>query len=447
MKRVNLFVFFLLAASTIYAQVTVVPAPRKGFEKRIREHIADHKVIDTHEHLMNPENIKNSGMLDFTLLFHHYADDDIKSSGMSKPEFNALLTEDLTVKQKWEKMGPYYDKSFNTTYNRVIPVVTRDLFGISEINSNTIEELSEKIRKAYDSDWFHHVLKEECNIAYILNDTRDRSFGDKSMFRYVRRFGYYTIDTKEDLEKIEKNRETSINSLEDLEKALNDEFAEAMEEEFLAVKVGVAYARPLNFEDVNKETAERVFNQLKHGTRKEIPFEEAKPLSDYMMHRTIELARKYNKPIQIHTGLQAGDGNYIENSNPTHLANLFLQYRDVNFILFHGGYPFGGELASLAKNFRNVYIDLCWLYIISPGFSERYLHEWLETVPANKIMGFGGDYHNVENVYGHLLFAKEVIGNVLTEKVKSRYFSEEEAKKIASMLLYENAVNFFKLNE
>jgi len=44
-----------------------------------------------------------------------------------------------------------------------------------------------------------------------------------------------------------------------------------------------------------------------------------------------------------------------------------------------------------------------------------------------------------------LLFAKEVIGNVLIEKVKNRYLSEKEANKIASMLLYENAVNFFQL--
>jgi len=117
----------------------------------------------------------------------------------------------------------------------------------------------------------------------------------------------------------------------------------------------------------------------------------------------------------------------------------------VKFVLFHGGYPYGGELASLAKNFRNVYIDLCWLYIISPSYSERYLHEWLETIPANKIMAFGGDYHNVENVYGHLLFAKEVIGNVLIDKVQMKYFSEEEALKIAKMMLHDNAVNLFQL--
>jgi len=46
-----------------------------------------------------------------------------------------------------------------------------------------------------------------------------------------------------------------------------------------------------------------------------------------------------------------------------------------------------------------------------------------------------------------LLFAKEVIGNVLIEKVEDGYFSENEAKKIATMLLYENAVDFFDLGK
>jgi hypothetical protein len=42
---------------------------------------------------------------------------------------------------------------------------------------------------------------------------------------------------------------------------------------------------------------------------------------------------------------------------------------------------------------------------------------------------FGGDYGNVENVLGNH-FAKQIIANVLVDKVKDGYFSEAEAKKI-----------------
>jgi len=88
---------------------------------------------------------------------------------------------------------------------------------------------------------------------------------------------------------------------------------------------------------------------------------------------------------------------------------------------------------------------MCWMYIISPSYSERFLHEWLETVPANKIMAFGGDYFNVEGVYSHLLFAKQVVSNVLTQKVKDGYFTEDEALKTARMILHDNAIQILNL--
>jgi len=164
-----------------------------------------------------------------------------------------------------------------------------------------------------------------------------------------------------------------------------------------------------------------------------------------MMHQVLDLAKEFDLPVQIHTGLQAGNGNDITNSNPTHLINLFMEYPEVNFCLFHSSYPYGGELSVLAKNFPNVFIDMCWTPVISPSYSIRYLNEWLETVPANKIMVFGGDYSVVELVYAHSVFARRIVAKVLIDKVKTGYFSEEEAKYIALKLLRENALEIFKL--
>jgi len=348
------------------------------------------------------------------------------------------------VMEKWNAIKPHWENSKNTAYNRVVLLTIKELFGIDKLDETTVELLSSKIREAYKTDWFNYVVEEKCKADFVIVDGNDRSYGDPAKFRYVQRFGYYGFSSKKDFENLAKQNGMKIQSVDDLTASLEKDFQKAVEKGFVAVKNGTAYSRTQFYDDVNKETAQKVFTKIQNSENP-LPFDVVKPLSDYMWHRTIELARKYNKPIQIHTGLQAGDGNYIENSNPALLANLFLKYRDVKFILFHGGYPYGGELASLAKNFQNVYIDLCWLYIISPSYSERYLHEWLETVPANKIMAFGGDYHNIENVYGHLLFAKEIVANVLIEKVNDGYFSEEEAIKFANMMLHDNAVNLFKL--
>lgn len=445
MKKLLSIAFLLLTIIALHAQVQVRELPRKGFEQRIRACLNTMKIVDTHEHLESQKGISGSPMCDFMLLLHQYSDDDIKSAGMSKPTFAKLLKDSLTVMQKWGILKPYWEKSFNTSYNRAVLLTADSLFGIKNIDETTVTELSERIKKSYQTDWYTTILKEKCNIEFLINDGTDRSFGDSSMMRYTQHFYYTQINTKKKIDLLSKEFGNPILSVEDLVHALNREFDKRMKTGFTCVKISDAYFRSLYFEDVSKEKAEEVFDLVLNSQGNEIPIETIKPLSDYMMHRILDLALRYHKPVQIHTGLQAGDGNYIMNSNPALLANLFLKYRDVQFALFHGGYPYGSELASLAKNFQNVYIDLCWLYIISPSYSERYLHEWLETVPASKIMGFGGDYENVENIYGHLLFARQIVSNVLSAKVKDGYFTEEEAIRVAKMMMHDNAVELFGL--
>jgi predicted TIM-barrel fold metal-dependent hydrolase len=437
----SFFTFFL------NAQVHIRPLPSPGFEKRIKQFIDSMPVVDTHEHLLNPQKIKQNSSLDFMLLLHHYSSGDIASAGMPGNTFKILLKDSLGVKEKWQILKPYWEASQNTAYNRVALLAAEKLFGINDLNESTVVTLSDKIQKAYQTDWFNKVLVEKCNIKYFIQDDWDhnRTFSNERI-RYVDKFDdFIQINSKRNINAIASQENLKIETLDDLVNALADAITVAKKNGIVGVKTTLAYSRILLYEDVKKEIAEKVFNSIMNpGGNRNLSFSDVKPLQDYMMHRIIENTGKNNLPMVFHTGLVGGRNN-IENTNPSHMVNLFVKYPDVNFVLYHGSYPFGGQLAALAKNFRNVYIDMCWLYVISPSYSERYLHEWLETVPASKIMAFGGDYNNIENVYGHLLFAKQIITRVLTAKVKDGYFSESEAKKIASMILHDNAKRFYKL--
>ena len=451
MKKISSFAFAMILLLSIQAQVRIKPLPQPGYEQRISDFISKMKVVDTHEHLASPATYNKNGKNDFMLLLYHYAAEDIRSAGMSKQSFARLLTDSLTVMEKWLALKPYWEGASNTAYNRAALLTADKLFGINAIDGTTVEELSAKIKKAYQTDWYPQVLVNRCNLEYIVMDSEDRSFGDPKMFRYVKRFGefFFPVSPKK-ISAIAEQQHITINTLDDFVAALGIAFHKSMDHACVAVKVGVAYERDLYFEDMSREKAEKVFNEIMNlPDGKVLPYNgtEIKVLQDYMMHRMLDLASATNTPVQIHTGLQTGGGNNIENANPAHLYNLFLKYPNVKFILFHGGYPYGGEIAVLAKTFRNVFLDMCWLYIISPSYSERYLNEWLETVPANKIMAFGGDYLNVENIYGHLLFAKQIVTKVLSDKVRDGYFSEDEAIKIAQMILHDNAVRILNLDK
>jgi glucuronate isomerase len=451
MKKSVLTTLAITLLFSLQAQVQIRPLPQRGYEQRIKNFIDNVRVVDTHEHLEAQAGWMKSGKLDFMLLLQHYSYDDIRSAGMPKSTFGTLQTDSLTVMQKWNILKPYWEATSNTAYCRAALLTADKLFGVKDLNETTVEELSSKIKNAYQTDWYNHVLIEKCGIDYVVTDTDNHNLGDPGMYKYVKRFGEFIFAVSaQKIETVAKQQNIPIRTLDDFVTALGVAFHKSMDKDNVAVKIGTAYERTLFFEDVSKERAEVIFNKILNLPAGEVlPYNgsEIKPLQDYMVHRILDLAKTTNTPVQIHTGLQAGDGNYIQNSNPAHLANLFLKYRDVKFILFHGGYPFGGELASLAKNFRNVYIDMCWLYIISPSYSERYLNEWLETVPASKIMAFGGDFRNVENIYGHLLVARQVVTKVLTEKVKDGYFTESEALKIAQMIFHDNAIRILKLDK
>jgi predicted TIM-barrel fold metal-dependent hydrolase len=121
------------------------------------------------------------------------------------------------------------------------------------------------------------------------------------------------------------------------------------------------------------------------------------------------------------------------------LENLFSKYPDVKFDIFHTGYPYQNITAALAKMYPNVFIDMCWSHIISPFAARKALSDFLDAVPYNKIMGFGGDYAIVDAIYGHLKIARENIARVLSQKVEEDGgMSIDRAAEIAHRLLYDN---------
>lgn len=414
---------------------------------RLKNYIDSLRIIDTHEHLLNPNLLRRSNLQDFFLLMNHYYYDDLISSGMSSETFDKLYNGKLTPEEKWEIIEPYWNRSFNTSFALMVKIAARRLYNISEINAGTVEILSQRIKSAYNSkEWFTRILQDSCRIDYIIQDD-DALAMKESYIKYVKRFTpWLNVRTKFCIDSIAMEQVEPIFTLEDFVRSLKNEFKKQAGNGMAGVKIISAYSRTLYFDNPDVSAARKVFKMLVNADEGfEISWERAKPLQDYMFHQLLELAKSNNLPVIFHTGLQAGQGNDIRNSNPALLANIFRKYPEIRFVLFHGSYPYGGELSVLAKTYSNVYIDMNWCYAISPSYTKRYLTEWLETVPANKIMAFGGDYNCIENIYAEYQVAKQIIAETLTEKVVSNYYTENEAKKIARMILHDNAAAFYSL--
>jgi len=369
---------------------------------------------------------------------------------MPRANLEALRDPDngLTAEERWELMAAWWPYVRTTGYGRAMLEYLHDLFDITDITAESVAELCQRINEARRPGWFKTVLHNRANIdkALVIRWPGQPVKVDQALFRAVPILDHYAMaSTRAELEELEKESGRSIQTLDQLLLAQADKLDSLAEQGIVAVKLFLAYQRTLQVDRYSKAEASRAFDRLWLSQKLDLTFQDLKPLQDFMTRRLIELAAEQELPIQVHTGLLEGNGNVLENSKPTLLTNLFLDFPDAKFDLFHAGYPWAGEVSALAKNFVNVYADLCWMSAVSPAFSARTLDEWIETIPANKILACGGDSNYVEGAYGHCKIARRIVADVLSRKVHEEYLSLTEAHWLAERLLRDNARELFRI--
>ena len=69
----------------------------------------------------------------------------------------------------------------------------------------------------------------------------------------------------------------------------------------------------------------------------------------------------------------AGSYNRVDKANVRLFVPVLELHRDVKFDLFHGNWPYMGDLLFVAKNYPNVALNLTWLYIIDPIYAQQLL--------------------------------------------------------------------------
>jgi uncharacterized protein len=434
----------------------------------IRAAVQTQPLVDTHEHIQH-EHLRNAQQIDFfSSWLLHYASSDLVSAGMPIPVLETVRDVTRPLDERWALFAPYWEHVRTTGYGRALLVAARDLHDVDDINADTWSDLSARITASNRPGWYREVLRERAGIEVAIADvslnqgrgfpdTLEGDVDDELFVRSVRFESFIMARSRRDLLVLERATDTSIHSVDDLVRALEVAFERVRARgQMVAVKNALAYVRSLDWQKVSHHEAEVAFRHtVSHADElRELRFpamggslRETKPLQDYMMHQTIRLAIEHGLPMQIHTGLQEGNGNILTNSRPTDLVNLFIEYPEARFDLFHAGYPYTGEVAALAKNFPNVYADLCWVHVISPSVGRRVLREWIETIPANKIFAFGGDYLFVEGAYAHAKMAREGIARTLSEMVDDGYFGVDDALAVARKVLHDNAWSFFRLGE
>lgn len=446
------FLSSLTAVAAGAAPGAPAAAQRGSLENSLQAAVDEMPLVNTHEHI-TPEQERVGSHVDFFTLASHYCISDLMSAGLPREDLKVISDEKAPVERRWQVFEPHWNNARFTGYSQALRIAIRDIYEVEEISGDTLGLINSRIQAMNKLGLYEDVLVRRSKIVYsVLDDYWNPApvRPDPKFFVYARKFDrFVSPQSAADVQKLEELTAVAITGLGGLKRAMERSFEQSLEAGMVTVKSTLAYNREIHYTEVPEPEAESEIQsllknqrQLSQGFRSQVerPY---RRLEDHMFHHLMQLADAHRVPVQIHTGLHAGNGNFIENSKPTHLTNLFFLYPRVKFDLFHISYPYQGELAVLAKIFPNVYVDFCWSHIISGSLSRRTLHEMLETVPANKIFGYGGDYRYPELSYAHAKMARQNIARVLTEKVNDGLFSETEAVGIARMILHDNPHRMF----
>jgi len=412
-------------------------------KKDILEYMECIKIVDHHEHMWEVLFKDCPREIDLPFFFTRgYLESDLVSAGLPSnfsKVFSYLLEGKDRSEEAWSQLSPYLKRVKNTVYYQYLLIALRDLYGYEhEEFGDDWRELSEKIRanNRKNPQWALSLL-DKMGIRRVILDIADTGMPsekivkDERLVQVVRMDGFIMGD----MNVIRALRDEPIRSLDDYLDALDETFEKAVRKGAVGIKSGLAYQRIIEYREVPKYKAERIFtvglSNVSSGERR--------VFQDFMMHEVCKRCAEHGLPFQIHTGIQAGNFNTISNANPTYLTNLIRKYREVKFDIFHGGYPYFREAGILAKYFPNAYVDGCWLTHISPSAYREALNEWLEIVPATKIFAWGGDHEIPEHTYASLKLAKELVAEVLAFKVIDGRFSKKTAYWIAERIMGKNA--------
>jgi predicted TIM-barrel fold metal-dependent hydrolase len=216
----------------------------------------------------------------------------------------------------------------------------------------------------------------------------------------------------------------------------------------VAVKSQNAYSRDIDYEDVPAQDAEPIFEKRLSGG--DLTSHERKRLEDHLFWYAVKAATKANLPVKLHTGYYAGQNSMPLSRlirNPGSATQLCRTAPDARFVFMHICYPYYEEILSVAKQYTNAYIDMCWSWIINPIAAKDFLKKYLVTAPANKILTFGGDYIPVEPVLGHAVIARRGIALALSELVEEGWITVDRAVELTDPIMYGNARTIFNLAE
>jgi uncharacterized protein len=216
----------------------------------------------------------------------------------------------------------------------------------------------------------------------------------------------------------------------------------------VAIKYEAAYFRSLHFSDPPREHAEAVYNRYRAGG--EPSPAEYREFQDYIFRVMVDQAGKLHLPMHFHTAVGIGDYFSLRNGNVLNLENVLRdpRYRNVTFVLLHGGWPYERE-AALLTAVKNVYLDTSLQsQMLYPSQFKEVLKQLLTLYPDKMMYGsdafpFNDALGAEEGFWLAARTTRTALAAALAELVEEGAITETKAMELARNYLHDNAARLY----
>lgn len=336
-------------------------------------------------------------------------------------------TEEEHIRRSAEGLKDYrglYDDALRISNTRMV------LTDVPELDSN-----------AWPDDRYRQIARIDPYLYPFGHETYEGRGSDTPRFAEI-------FAQKLDEEREREGLDSLPESLSSYEDFVQASLTRRIRDGVVGLKLASAYLRSLKIERTSYGEASRAYETLADAANGDSNPTARRVLSDYLIAAIARIAVGHDMPMQIHVGMgHAEPGLRLSNANPL-LLEEFLHIPDLNrlrVVLIHGGYPYSSSLGAMAHAYGNVYLDYSWMPYLHEHLTARVLQEWLEYLPANKIM-YGTDTPYPEVHVGATARAREALENVLNAGLKSRLWDHQQVGYLAGRVLHDNLCELYNFD-
>lgn len=402
--------------------------------KRLIAEFETWSIVDCHEHLP-PESERVAMRVDALTLFSHYTRVDLMAAGLAAVDYERSQNPDLPLSLRWKIVSPFIPFIRHGSYARPAFIAAKEFYGFDDISDKTYEGLSAKMAEANSPGIYRRMMREKCRIRVALTQCGRTDYDGDLLIPLMPMDTYTNLKTWEQALQLAGALGMKVSSLDDWMAVMEAGLARWKSEGVVGLKMT---SRALNAP--KRSEAVSLFERLRSGGESALPAKN--PLYEFLLSKMLDLVAAQDMVVAVHAGMW-GDFREID---AQHMIPLVSRHPKTRFDLYHMGMPQVRETAIIAKNWANVWLNLCWTHIISQKQTCSALDEYLDLVPVNKILAFGGDYRKpVEKIYGHLVMAREDIARVLAGRVAEGLMTEDQALEVARLWFWENPKKLYRL--